>query len=132
MNVFVSGPLMFRDVLHAVTGCLYPAHCALLHGYAQFMIKDEPMPAVMPFPDRVVDGVVYRDVEESAARAIRKFYGVRFAAEEVTVEAENGEWVEAVTYLITPGRRKLLTAREWDEDDFREHHMQKVVSTWRT
>lgn len=131
MNVFVSGPLMFREVLKAVTGTTFPAHCGVLRGYAQFTLRDEGQSAMIPFPDRVVDGVVYLDVDEAALKALDAFQGPRFEHHEVSIETETGDWIEAEAYVFKVSRRALLTSREWDEDEYREHHLKKAIAACR-
>jgi len=132
MNIFVSGPLMFRDVVQAVTGKTFPSQCGLLRGYARFVLRDEGQSAMILFPDRLVDGVVYLEVDKASLKALDAFQGPRFEHHEVSIETENGNWVEAVAYVFKVSRRDELTSRDWDEDDYREHHLQKVLATCRT
>ena len=128
MNVFVSGPLMFRDVVKAVTGKTFHVQCGLLNGYAQFLIGDEGQSALIPFPDRVVTGVVYLEVDDTSLLKLDAFQGRRFKRREVSIEAENGEWLEAEAYELNLNHKTLLTAKEWDEDEFRDKHLKKVVA----
>jgi len=128
MNVFVSGPLMFRDVVKAVTGKTFHAQCGLLNGYAQFLLGDEGQAALIPFPDRVVTGVVYLDVDAPSLLKLDAFQGGRFKRREVSIEAENGKWLEAEAYELNLNHKKLLTVHEWDEDEFRDKHLKKVVA----
>ena len=132
MNLFVSGPLMFRELLLAVAGRPFPAPSAVLRGYVQFTLRGEGQSAMVPFPDRAVDGLVYRDVDEDAVAAIDAFQGGRFERVEVTVEAEGGEWLDAEAYLLKVKERKALTSREWDEDEYRQNHLKKAVASCRT
>jgi gamma-glutamylcyclotransferase (GGCT)/AIG2-like uncharacterized protein YtfP len=131
MNMFVSGPLMFRELIQAITRKTFVGQAGLLHGYAQFMIKDEGQSAMIPFPDRTVDGVVYRDVDEDSLARIDAFQGNRFEREEVTVEGEDGAWVEASAYCLKLRRRKLLSTQAWDEDDYRESTLKKDIAACR-
>ncbi len=131
MNVFVSGPLMFKEVFQAVTGKTFPAQSGLLHGYAQFAIRDEGQAAMIPFPDRAVDGVVYIDVDAEALARMDAFQGNRFEREEVTVESEAGAWLEAEAYCLKLRRRKVLSVDDWDEDVFRDNHLKKVLASCR-
>jgi hypothetical protein len=128
MNVFVSGPLMFRDLIKAVTGKVFTVESGVLHGYAQFTIKDEGQSAMIPFPDRMVEGVVYLDVDDDSLARIDAFQGNRFEREEVTVEAENGEWLEASAYCLKQRRRKILSAEEWSEDVYRDNFLKKDLA----
>lgn len=131
MNLFVSGPLMFRDVVKALTGKTFESRSGMLNGYIQFRVKDEGQSAMIPLPDSAVDGVVYLDVDEAALAAFDKFQGPRFVREEVTVEGEAGVWVEAEAYCLKLTRKKVLSAEAWDEDEYREQYLQKVVKTCR-
>ncbi|MEI6562701.1 MAG: gamma-glutamylcyclotransferase family protein [bacterium] len=130
MNLFVSGPLMFRDLIKAVAGKTFPAQSGLLRGYAQFKLKDEGQSAMIPFPDRVVDGVVYFDVDKESLIRLDAFQGKRFEREEVSVEAENGEWLDASAYCLKLSRKGLLSGDEWDEDEYRETDLKKVLKSW--
>lgn len=128
MNVFVSGPLMFRDLIKAVTGKVFTVESGVLHGYAQFTIKDKGQSAMIPFPDRMVEGVVYLDVDDDSLARIDAFQGNRFEREDVTVEAENGEWLEASAYCLKLRRRKILSAEEWSEDVYRDNFLKKDLA----
>ena len=131
MTLFVSGPLMFRDLVKALTGHSYSAKFGQLHGYAQFLLKDEGQAAMIPFPDRVVDGVVYLDVDEASLAKLDAYQGKRFTREEVSIEGEGGEWLEAEAYCLKLTRKSLLTGAEWDEDYFRETHLKKALASCR-
>jgi len=131
MNVFVSGPLMFAELIKAITGKPFIGQSGLLHGYAQFAIKDEGQSAMIPFPDRAVDGVVYCDVDPESLARIDAFQGKRFDREEVTVEGENGTWLEASAYCLKLRRRKELSVKAWDEDDYRDNSLKKDLETCR-
>lgn len=131
MNVFVSGPLMFRDLIKAVTGRTFTFESGLVHGYAQFAITDEGQSAMIPFPDRAVDGVVYQDVDEASLAKLDAFQGTRFERIEVSVEAEGGAWIEASAYCLKLRRRKVLSSQEWDEDRYRDNFLKKDLATCR-
>ena len=131
MNVFVSGPLMFRELVVAVVGKALPPQSGLLRGYAQFELPEDGQSAIIPFPDQAVDGVVYLDVDEDALARLDAFQGVRFERVEVNVEAEGGEWLEAEAYCLKLRRRKLLSAKIWDEDEYRENHLKRVLASCR-
>ena len=110
MNLFVSGPLMFRDVVQAVTGKTFTAKCGLIHGFAQFLVKEDGQSAMIPFPDRAVTGVVYLDVDDSSLSRIDAFQGHRYERVEITVEAENGDSIEADAYCLKLTPKKVQTA----------------------
>ena len=122
---------MFMELVKALTGYSYPAKFGQLNGYAQFVIKDEGQSAMIPFPDKVVDGVVYLDVDEVSLAKLDAYQGKVFTREEVSIEGEGGEWLEAHAYCLKVSRKSLLTGAEWDEDRFRETYLQKALASCR-
>jgi hypothetical protein len=131
MNLFVSGPLMYVELVKALTGKSFVPKFGALHGYIQFVIKDEGQSAMIPFPDKTVEGVVYLDVDEDALARFDAFQGKRFLREEVSIEAEGGEWVEANVYCFKLSRKSLLSDKEWDEDVYRAKFLKKAVELCR-
>jgi len=86
MNIFVYGSLIVPQVMRRVTGRSFSSEEAFLRGYAQLRLKDESDAALIPFPDKDTDGVVYYDVDEETARRLDAFAGARFERIEVNVE----------------------------------------------
>jgi hypothetical protein len=132
MNLFVSGPLMFGELIRAVAGRAPRRQDAALRGYAQFLVPGEGEAAMIPFPDREVDGVVYRDVDEAELKRVDAFQGRRFERVAVTVEAGGGEWIEADAYVLKPRRRKALSAEAWDEVEYRQKRLTAVLKGLRS
>jgi len=122
---------MFMELIKALTGKSFPAKFGQLHGYAQFVIKDEGQSAMIPFPDRSVDGVIYLDVDEESLVRIDAFQGKRFLREEVTIEGEGGEWLDASAYCLKLSKKALLSRDEWDEDTYRGKHLKKELALCR-
>lgn len=118
---------MFMELARALTGKSFTTKFGQLHGYAQFVIKEEGQSAMIPFPDRSVDGVVYMDVDEESLARIDSYQGKRFLREEVSIEGEGGEWLEASAYCLKMPRKALLTNDEWDEDVFRGKYLKKAL-----
>ena len=123
MHLFVYGTLMIPEVMRRVTGQSFQAKEGILRGYARFLVRDETYPGLMPFPDVETEGVVYYDLDEDAVRLLDLFEGDMYERVEVNVEAEDHSWVEAETYIVRPRQRKRLTAKSWDEDEFRTRHL---------
>jgi hypothetical protein len=59
------------------------------------------------------------------------YQGKAFTREEVSIEGEGGEWLEAHAYCLKLSRKSLLTGAEWDEDRFRETYLQKALASCR-
>lgn len=120
---------MFMELVKALTGKPFVTKFGVLRGYAQFVIKDEGQSALIPFPDRQGDGVVYMEVDEESLAKLDAFQGKRFVREEVSIEGEGGEWLEASTYCLKLSRKTLLTRDIWDEDIYREKYLKKVLES---
>lgn len=122
---------MFLEIVKSLTGKTFQTKFGLLHGYNQFAIRDEGQSAMIPFPDRSVDGVVYLDVDDESLAVLDGFQGNRFVREEVSIEGEGGEWLEATAYCLKLSRKQILSKDEWDEDVYREKYLKKVLGTCR-
>ena len=133
MNLFVYGPLMVPEVMRAVVGGDEPrCHEAVLHGYVERRVESTAQAGLIPFPDCATEGVVFYDLDGVAMGKIDAFEGDDFERVSVSVQAENGEWVEAETHLLRPKGRKLLRAKAWDELEFRERRMAKPLRRYGT
>lgn len=123
VNVFVYGPLMLVDVVKAAVGRELTRRGATVNGYMQLRLKDQSQAALIPFPDAVTEGVVYMDVDAESLRRMDAFLGNAFERGYVNVQAGEGEWVEAETHFFRLSRRKELSAKPWDEEEFRKRGM---------
>ena len=127
MNLFVCGALVFPEAMAAVAGQVFPFREGVLRGYAEFSLKHPNEAALIPFPDTCTGGVVYSELSDEAVRRLDAFAGATFRRVEVNVEAADGQWVEAESYVLTMRYKKLLTATSWDRDEFRLKHLGKFL-----
>lgn len=119
VNIFVYGPLMLGDVIKTVVGRELTRRGGTVHGYLQLRVKDQSQAALIPFPDAVTEGVVYLDVGMDVLRLMDAYLGKAFQRGDVNVQVGEGEWVEAETHFFRLSRRKELSAKPWDEEEFR-------------
>jgi len=131
VNVFVYGPLMLRDVVKAVVGRELTRRGATVNGYMQLRLMDQSQAALVPFPDAVTEGVVYMDVDAESLRRMDAFLGKAFERGDVNVQVAEGEWVEAETHFFRLSRKKMLSAKPWDEDEFLKKDVKKVTTVKR-
>jgi gamma-glutamylcyclotransferase (GGCT)/AIG2-like uncharacterized protein YtfP len=127
VNLFVYGDLMFPEIMQRVCGGTFKSACGEIHGYARFRIKEEVYPGLTDFPDMATDGVIYFDVDPASAAKLDTFEGDMVERVDVNVQTEDGEWVEAETYVVRKKQRKHLTSLAWEEYDFRRDHLKKVA-----
>lgn len=117
--LFAYGTLQFPGIIAAVTGRDPSANPAVLDGYARFGIRNEPFPGIVPSAAHRVEGVLYTDVTPAERRRVDIFEGEPYRRETVTVRLpEDGTRIEAITYVIRPRWRTILTASGWDPDEF--------------
>jgi gamma-glutamylcyclotransferase (GGCT)/AIG2-like uncharacterized protein YtfP len=129
MHFFAYGTLLIPDVMRRVTGRTLRATAATLRGYVALRVKGEVYPALVAFPDKLVEGILYFDLDAATLKRLDTFEGAGYRRTTVTVETCTGEWEEAVVYLARPALRRELLAKEWDADEFRERHLRKFLAT---
>ena len=127
MHLFAYGSLLLPEVMRAVTGRTFRAQGAVLRGYAAFRLMEAPQAAILPFPDTATEGAVYFDVDEASLRCLDAFEGDVYARQEVNVQTEDGAWVEAEAHVIRFKHRRLLSAKLWDEDEFRSKGLNQAL-----
>ncbi len=117
--LFAYGTLQFPAIIAAVTGRTLTGTPAVLDGYARFGIRDEPFPGIIPSEPHQVEGVLYTDVTPAERRRVDIFEGEPYHRETVTVRLpEDGTRIEAITYVIRPRWRTILSPSGWDPDEF--------------
>lgn len=131
VNLFVYGPLMLREVLQEVAGCDLERRFGSVNGYTQLRLVDRSQAGLIPFPDSTTEGVLYMGVPDDMARRMDEYQGKSFHRGGVNVLADDGEWVEAETHLYRLSDRKNLSAKPWEEEEFRKKHLKKALAEWR-
>ncbi len=127
MNIFVYGPLMFPEIIQAIIGRKISFRAGLLRGYVRVGVRDQPQAAMIPFPDTSTQGLVYLEVDKVALKNMDVYLGKFFDRVEVNIETDGGEWIEAETHVFKLSKRKLLSSKPWDEDEFRRKHLSKFI-----
>lgn len=129
MNLFVYGCLLAPEVVERVTGRSFRSEEGVLHGYMGLRLKRSPDAALVPFPDTQVEGLVYFDVDGESLRRIDVFQGPDFKREEINVQTGSDQWAEAETHVFKLRERRRLTAKSWDETEFREKHLARLLQS---
>lgn len=117
-NLFTYGTLMCEDIMIKVSGC-HPSHDpATLRGYQRRFVTGAPYPAVIPHREAAVNGLVYRNVPDSAWHRLDRFEGEMYERHHVIVELSDRTTLPADVYVIHPAYVHCLDERDWDVDDF--------------
>ncbi len=104
--------------LAEVTGKSPTHERATLRGFARYRVRGKPYPAITPEPGGVVEGVVYREIDESTWARLDAHEGELYARKLVQVTLADGQIAMAGAYVFRSEFWQLLTERGWDVDEF--------------
>lgn len=134
-HLFAYGTLQFAEIMAAVTGRSMCGTSAILDGYARFAIRNEPFPGIVPSQPNRVEGVLYTDVTPAEWRRIDIFEGALYHRETVRVRLP-GTWIDAITYVIRPRWRTIMSTADWDPNEFAVHwhetYVERIANARRT
>ena len=117
-NLFAYGTLMCEDIMGEVSGCRLSYVPGTLKGYSRRSVKGERYPALVPHEEGRVEGVVYRNVPDSAWARLDRFEGKMYARQLVRIVLNNGTTLPAATYVVQPEFLGHLDQSDWDFEDF--------------
>lgn len=118
INLFTYGSLMCSDIMFRVAGCEAHFSPASLNNHFRSNIRDREYPGITPRPGYIVTGVLYFNLSSEAIQRLDAFEGKLYRREFVEVVAEQHRVIEAMTYVIKPQYRDLLTDEEWSFNYF--------------
>lgn len=120
MNLLAYGTLMAPDIMQEVSGCAaIESVDATLDGYRRYGVRGEQYPGIIRANEGQVEGVLYLDVPPEAVVRLDLFEGDMYSRESVTASRKSdGKTVEAMAYVVRPQFAHLLTAEQWDFQDF--------------
>ncbi len=117
-NLFAYGTLMCDDIMREVSGWHLSHVPGTLKGYKRRSVKGEAYPALVPDAKGSVEGVVYRNVPESAWDRLDLFEGEMYARQRVQIELKDGGTLSAEAYVVQPAFLDRLDQSDWDFADF--------------
>jgi gamma-glutamylcyclotransferase (GGCT)/AIG2-like uncharacterized protein YtfP len=117
-NLFAYGTLMCEDIMEDVSGCRLSPVPGTLTGYSRRSVRGEHYPALVPHEAGRVEGVVYRDVPDSAWERLDRFEGEMYARRRVQIKLNDGSTLPAATYMVQPAFLGHLEQSDWDFADF--------------
>ena len=84
-DYFAYGTFMCEDILLAVTGHRFNRTPGFLRDYRRRAVKGEVYPGILPERDGVVEGIVYRDLPDTAWARLDAFEGEMYQRQIVSV-----------------------------------------------
>jgi gamma-glutamylcyclotransferase (GGCT)/AIG2-like uncharacterized protein YtfP len=117
-NLFTYGSLMCRDIFCKVAGCQAEFTQATLNNFFRSKIRSREYPGIVPRPETSVPGVLYYNLSNQALQRLDVFEGELYLREDVQVMTKNRGLVSAMTYVINPQHRDILTDKAWSYKEF--------------
>lgn len=117
-NIFTYGSLMCGDIMFRVAGGKTDSTQATLNNFFRSKMRNEEYPGIIAKPEATVPGVLYFNLPAEAIERLDVFEGEMYQRQQVEVIAEDHGPVTAMTYVIKPEYRHVLTGREWSFSEF--------------
>ncbi len=117
-NLFAYGTLMCEDIMEEVSGCRLSCVPGTVRGYSRRSVRGEHYPALVLDEEGRVEGVVYRNLPNSAWDCLDRFEGEMYVRQPVQIELNDGATLPATTYVVRPEFLHRLEESEWDFVDF--------------
>ncbi len=117
-NLFTYGSLMCSDIMAKVAACHTDYTQATLRNFLRSKMHNEEYPGLVAQQDSTVSGVLYFGLAAEAIHRLDLFEGEMYRRQEVEVVTENNRRIAAMTYVIKPQYRHLLTNKEWEFSEF--------------
>ena len=122
-RIFAYGTLVFPEVVHALTGRRFSSRPAVLEGFACYRLRGRSYPGVVPAPGARTVGVLFARVDLRSLALLDRFEGDLYVRREVRVRAGDGRLLAALTYVVAPARRSLLSREPWSRAGFAARHL---------
>ena len=117
-NIFTYGSLMCVDIMFRAAGCKSDYTQATLNNFYRSKMHNLEYPGIIAQTDAVVAGVLYFDLSVKAINRLDLFEGEMYQRQEVEVNLEKQGQATAMTYVIKPQYKHLLTNTEWSFNEF--------------
>jgi gamma-glutamylcyclotransferase (GGCT)/AIG2-like uncharacterized protein YtfP len=117
-NLFTYGSLMCSDIFSKVAGCQAEFTEATLYNFFRSKIRSREYPGIIPRPETSVPGILYFNLSSQALERLDAFEGELYLRENVQVMTEHRVFVSAMTYVIKPQHRDILTDKAWSYNEF--------------
>ncbi|MGI4849382.1 MAG: gamma-glutamylcyclotransferase family protein [Janthinobacterium lividum] len=115
-TVFTYGSLMFPRVWQNVVRGSYRASNAHVKEHGRFAVHGEKYPGMVLLPGSSVDGVLYHDLDDADLLRLDRFEGSEYRRDTVIATLEDGQQIEADTYIHIVTER--LASTPWHPGEF--------------
>ena len=124
--LFAYGTLMFEDVIRAVVGGAEGGDDAVLPGFRRRLLRGVIYPGVVPSAGASVAGRLWAGLPPESLERLDAFEGPLYRREVHRLETL-GRATEAWVYVVRPGRRWMMTSRDWEPELFRARSLGRYL-----
>lgn len=129
MELFVYGTLMSPKVMNAVCGHRQHGEPAIAAGFKRRKLSREAYPAIVPDASELVEGVLYRDLDNAQLVLLDHFEGEYYQRRPITVSCADTV-VQAQSYVLSPAYSYLLGNQHWDLDRFMAEGLHELLADY--
>ena len=116
---FTYGSLMWADIMARVCGRVLASEPARLFGHSRHPVRGEDYPGLRPAAGGVIEGRLYRGIDESLWRRLDAFEGADYERVQVSVVLPDGRADAAWVYQFrAEPAAGLLLPGDWDPQAF--------------
>jgi gamma-glutamylcyclotransferase (GGCT)/AIG2-like uncharacterized protein YtfP len=128
---FTYGSLMWADIMARVCGRELTSEPARLHGHSRHPVRGEDYPGLRPAAAGVVEGRLYRGIDEPMWARLDAFEGADYERVQVPVELADGRVDSAWVYRFRVERAAgLLLPGDWDPQAFEREGRERFLAQY--
>jgi gamma-glutamylcyclotransferase (GGCT)/AIG2-like uncharacterized protein YtfP len=128
--LFAYGTLLCPDIWVQVTGHDGPPFPATLSGYQRYRVRGEDYPALVAEPGVRVNGVLYRGLTDLHWQQLDRFEGDLYRRVRVVVDLDDGQRIEAFTYLLDSAKADRIEPVVWEVAPFLTNGKSRFQETY--
>lgn len=120
--LFCYGTLCVADIMRAVCAYQRAGESTTLNGYQCVALHGLRFPAVIPEPDAITNGILYRALNSHQLHRIDQYEDDMYRRVRVHVFTAALGNVEAWTYVLHPRYYRLIKKQPWSLAEFMARH----------
>lgn len=121
-HLFAYGTLELEVIVERVLSRSFAVRPAELAGYARYLLRGCPYPAIVPAPGRAVSGTLLLDLDAEHFTLLDTYEGELYERRELVVAVGSAP-VRAQSYVLRPEFHDQLTSEAWDRREFERRHL---------
>lgn len=125
LPLFAYGTLMFPQIIRTVIDRVPSSVSAVAHGYARLEVIGQSFPGMVEAtstPGATVSGMLYENLTPAEWQLLNDYESTFYVLSEIEVECD-GHPTKALTYLVAPSEREVLSDSPWEEEAFRKKYL---------